>query len=62
LVFFGLIAIVVGSMIGGGVFNLPSNMAQGAALGPVIIAWIITGIGVFSGKYFQEFKQVDWLK
>ncbi len=45
--FFGLTAIVVGSMVGGGVFNLPSNMAEGAALGPVLIAWIITGIGMY---------------
>ncbi len=45
--FFGLAAIVVGSMVGGGVFNLPSNMAEGAALGPVLIAWLITGIGMY---------------
>lgn len=45
--FIGLAAIVVGSMIGGGVFNLPGNMAEGAALGPVLIAWIITGIGMY---------------
>jgi len=45
--FFGLAAIVLGSMIGGGVFNLPSNMAHGAALGSVIIAWIITGFGMY---------------
>ncbi|MFK5856814.1 MAG: basic amino acid/polyamine antiporter [Bacteroidota bacterium] len=45
--FLGLIAIVVGSMIGGAVFNLPSNMANGAALGAVVIAWLITGIGIF---------------
>ncbi len=45
--FLGLIAIVVGSMVGGGVFNLPSNMAEGAALGAVIIAWIITGVGMY---------------
>ncbi|OQX78734.1 MAG: arginine-ornithine antiporter [Bacteroidetes bacterium 4484_276] len=45
--FFGLVAIVLGSMVGGGVFNLPSNMADGAALGPVIIAWAITGIGMY---------------
>lgn len=44
---FGLIAIVVGSMVGGGVFNLPSNMADGAALGPVLIAWVITGFGMY---------------
>jgi len=43
----GLIAIVVGSMIGGGVFNLPSNMADGAALGAVLIGWVITALGMF---------------
>ncbi|NQU32533.1 MAG: amino acid permease [Bacteroidetes bacterium] len=45
--FLGLVAIVVGSMLGGGVFNLPSNMAEGAALGAVLVAWVITGIGMF---------------
>ncbi len=45
--FFGLVAIVIGSMIGGGVFNLPSNMADDAALGAVLIAWLITGFGMF---------------
>lgn len=44
---FGLVAIVVGSMIGGGVFNIPSLMAKGSALGPVILAWIVTGIGMY---------------
>jgi len=45
--FIGLIAIVLGSMLGGGVFNLPSNMAEGAALGAVIIAWLVTGVGMY---------------
>ena len=45
--FLGLVAIVLGSMLGGGVFNLPSNMAEDAALGAVIIAWIITAIGMY---------------
>jgi arginine:ornithine antiporter/lysine permease len=43
----GLIAIVAGSMIGGGTFNLPQNMAIGAAAGAVMLAWVITGIGMF---------------
>jgi len=42
-----LAGIVVGSMVGGGVFNLPQNMARGAALGAVIIAWTLTLIGMF---------------
>ena len=42
-----LTGVVVGSMIGGGSFNLPQNMASGAGLGAVIIAWIITLVGMF---------------
>ena len=34
-------------MIGGGIFNLPQNMAQSASAGAVGIAWIITGIGMY---------------
>lgn len=44
---FGLAGIVVSSMIGGGIFSLPQNMAQSAAVGAVILAWIITGIGMY---------------
>ncbi|KYH35451.1 arginine/ornithine antiporter [Clostridium tepidiprofundi DSM 19306] len=43
-----LIALIVGSMIGGGVFNLPSDMAASAGSGGVIIGWIVTGIGIIS--------------
>lgn len=43
----GLSAIVLSSMIGGGIYSLPQNMASSAAAGAVIIAWIITGIGIF---------------
>ena len=41
-----LIALVVGSMIGGGVFNLPPDMSRGASPGAVIVGWVITGIGI----------------
>ncbi len=44
---FGLAAIVLSSMIGGGIFSLPQNMAADAAAGAVVIAWIITGFGIF---------------
>ena len=43
----GLAGIVVSSMIGGGIFSLPQNMAQGAAVGAVILAWLITGFGIY---------------
>lgn len=42
----GLVAIVFGSMIGGGIFNISQNMAQGAGLGATLISWIIAGVGV----------------
>ena len=43
----GLAGIVVSSMIGGGIYSLPQNMAQSASVGAVILAWIITGIGMY---------------
>jgi len=42
-----LAAIVISSMIGGGIYSLPQNMAAGASVGAVILAWVITGIGVY---------------
>lgn len=44
--FWGLSAIVFGMVVGAGIFNLPQNMAAGAALGPVIISWAITALGM----------------
>lgn len=42
-----LTALVVSAMIGGGVYNLPQNMAQYSSAFAVIVAWIITGVGMF---------------
>ncbi|MBR1915616.1 MAG: amino acid permease [Alphaproteobacteria bacterium] len=42
-----LAAIVISSMIGGGIYSLPQNMAQSASAGAVLLAWVITGIGVY---------------
>lgn len=44
---FALAGIVVSSMIGGGIYSLPQNMAAGASAGAVLLAWIITGIGIY---------------
>ena len=41
-----LIALVVGSMIGSGIFALPSQMAGSAAPGPLLIGWAVTGVGM----------------
>lgn len=43
-----LTALVIGSMIGGGVFSLPQNMAKGASPAAVIIGWLISGIGILA--------------
>ncbi|MBQ4472510.1 MAG: amino acid permease [Alphaproteobacteria bacterium] len=44
---FGLAGIVVSSMIGGGIFSLPQNMAASASVGGVLLAWVITGLGIW---------------
>ncbi len=42
-----LAALVVSAMIGGGIFSLPQNMSQSASVTAVIIAWVITGVGMY---------------
>lgn len=41
-----LVALVVGSIIGSGIFGLPQNMAAGAGAGAILIGWAITGLGM----------------
>jgi arginine:ornithine antiporter / lysine permease len=41
-----LTAIVIGSMIGSGIFALPQNTAAGAGAGAVLIGWLVSGIGM----------------
>ncbi|MFP6799243.1 MAG: amino acid permease, partial [Pseudomonas sp.] len=41
-----LVALVVGSIIGSGIFGLPQNMASGASAGAILTGWTITGIGM----------------
>jgi arginine:ornithine antiporter/lysine permease len=43
-----LVALIVGAIIGSGIFSLPQNMAQGAGAGAMLIAWGITFIGMWS--------------
>lgn len=42
-----LASVVVSSMVGGGIYSLPQNMAAAASVGAVLIAWVITGLGMF---------------
>ena len=49
-----LTALVVGSMIGGGVFNLPADMSRGASPGAILIGWAITGVGMLMLAYVYQ--------
>ena len=41
-----LVALVVGSILGSGIFGLPQNMAAGAGAGAILIGWAISGVGM----------------
>jgi len=43
-----LIALVVGSILGSGIFGLPQNMAAGSGAGAIVIGWVITGVGMLT--------------
>jgi arginine:ornithine antiporter/lysine permease len=54
-----LTLLVISAMVGGGAFNLPQNMAQSASLVAVLIAWVISGLGVFFlARTFQVLADV----
>jgi arginine:ornithine antiporter / lysine permease len=41
-----LTAMVVGSMVGAGVFSLPRNFAQATGVFGAVVAWVIAGVGM----------------
>lgn len=41
-----LVALVVGSIIGSGIFGLPQNMAAAAGPGAILIGWAVSGVGI----------------
>ncbi|TCO82652.1 arginine:ornithine antiporter (APA family) [Plasticicumulans lactativorans] len=43
-----LTALVIGSMIGGGIFSLPQNVAASSGAGAVLIGWVITAGGMLT--------------
>jgi arginine:ornithine antiporter / lysine permease len=49
-----LTALVVGSMIGGGVFNLPSDMSAHASPAAIVIGWCITGVGMLTLAFVYQ--------
>lgn len=45
---FSLMALIIGSTVGAGIFSLPQNIASAAAPGPALIGWAITAVGMLS--------------
>lgn len=43
-----LIALIIGSTIGSGIFSLPQNIAAAAGPGAMLIGWTIAGVGMLS--------------
>lgn len=53
-----LVALVIGSMVGSGVFSLPQNMAAGAGPLAVLLGWLITGVGMLALVFvYQSLSQ-----
>lgn len=49
-----LTSLVVGAIIGSGIFDLPQNMARSAGAGAILIAWAISFMGMFTlSKLFE---------
>lgn len=44
---FGLIGVVIGSVIGGGIFNISKEIAKTSSIGATLIGWIVSALGVF---------------
>lgn len=56
---FSLVTMVIGAMIGGGAFNLITDMGAHAGGLAIIIGWIITGIGMITLAFcFQNLTNV----
>lgn len=45
---FTLVALIIGSTVGSGIFALPQNIASVAAPGAMLIGWVIAGVGMLS--------------
>ena len=43
-----LVAIIIGSTVGAGVFSLPQNIASVAGPGAMFIGWVVSGVGMLS--------------
>ncbi|MEY8436932.1 basic amino acid/polyamine antiporter [Atopobiaceae bacterium 24-176] len=43
----GLVGISVSAMVGGGIYSLPASVASHASAGATLLAWLVTGIGMW---------------
>lgn len=43
-----LVALIIGSTVGSGIFSLPQNIASVAGPGAMLIGWLIAGVGMLS--------------
>ena len=43
-----LVALIIGSTVGAGIFSLPQNIASVAGPGAMLLGWLIAGIGMLS--------------
>lgn len=53
--FFPVLMLVIGSIVGAGIFNSPADLGGKANPGPIMVAWLLTGIGVFSIAMIFQF-------
>ena len=49
----GLIALIVSSCIGTGIFGITNAVAAAAAPGPALLAWLFVGFGFARGGIFR---------
>ncbi|HEY9013216.1 MAG TPA: basic amino acid/polyamine antiporter [Devosia sp.] len=56
---FALTAMVVGSMVGAGIFSLPRSFGAATGVVGAVVAWTITGVGMYAlARVFQTLAEV----
>lgn len=55
---FALMAMVVGSMVGAGIFSLPRSFGAATGVVGALLAWTVTGFGMYAlGRVFQSLAE-----
>lgn len=57
-----LTLLVMGSIVGSGIFSLPQNMAEGAGAGAILIAWVITLFGMLMLTRIFQYLSIRFYK